>query len=129
MSLQIYKNSGGIGAVSQNDTFTNPLVFEASQSGGILEQRLYLRSDNPPSEAFEDGVIFAQDSSLPDEAGWVSFAEDNNGAPDLYFPTMNFTIPVNQELPFWIKVDIPTGQEIQIKTEIGIYTDYVTVEA
>lgn len=128
MSLHIYETSGGLGGISQNGEMSNPITFSVSQQGAILEQRFYLRSDNPYVEGFEDGIIYAKDSTLPDESAWVQFAPDVNGAAGPYATTMNFTIPVGQELPFWIKVDVPEAQEIQIKTDISIVTDYVTVE-
>lgn len=129
MSLCIFESSGGVGQVSQNGELTNPLIFSVSQQeGGILEQRLYLRSDNPLVEGFEDGRIYARDATLPDESVWITFAPDVNGAAGDYASSMTFSIPIGQELPFWIRLDVPEAQEIQVKTDISIVTDYVTVE-
>lgn len=129
MSLRIFKSSGGLGAISQNGELTNPLIFSVSQEdGAILEQRLYLRADNPSIEGFEDGIIYVRDATLPDESSWVMFAPDVNGAAGKYVAAMQFVIPVGQELPFWIKVQVPQAQEVQVKTDLSIVTDYVTVE-
>lgn len=128
MSLRIFTGSGGIGAISQGGSLTTPLTFSISPTGGTLEQRLYMRSDQPILEGFNDGRIYAVDGTLPDESVWISFAQDENGAAGQYLPVLDFTIPVGQELPFWIRLNVPSGQEIQTKTDISIKTEYVTVE-
>lgn len=129
MSLYIYRQSGGIGQISTNDSYAAPLAFSISQDGAILEQRIYLRSDNPLIEGFADGQIFARDAQEPEEAWWITFADDVNGAAGSYQTTLDFTIPVGQELPIWIKIDIPGGQEQGLKTDIKIITTYTQVDA
>jgi hypothetical protein len=129
MSLNIYENSGGISAISKDGTYTNPFSFFMSQEGGIMEQRFYLRAENPPEEAFEDGLIYATDSTAPDERFWIQFAPDVNGSAGVYADTYEFTVPLGQELPFWIKVNVPSGQEQGIKTDVKIQVSYVQVDA
>lgn len=127
MSLSIYKNSNGVGEISQNETFTNPITFEVGVAGGIVEQRLYLRSPNPNTESFTDGKIYARDNASFDDSQWVSFANDFNGSAGAYVPVLDFEIGVGEELPIWIKVDIPSAQIRGTKSDIGIITEYITV--
>ena len=129
MSLNIYENSGGQTPISKDATYTNPFLYSISQDGGVAEQRFYFRSDDPFNEAFEDCVIFSIDSSNPDESFWFEFAPDVNGAAGTYASDYHFTVPVGQELPFWIKIDVPGGQEQQIKVDVKIQVTYVQVDA
>lgn len=127
MSLVIYRSSNGQGAVSTSGSYTAPLTFEIAQTGGVLEQRLYLRSDNPSTESIADGMLFARDSTLPDESSWVGFAEDINGAAGIYDTQFTFNIGLGEELPFWIKLDVPQGQEQGTKVDISLVTRHVRV--
>lgn len=129
MALQVYETSGGVSAISKDGSYTNPFQFSMSQDGGILEQRFYLRSDNTYNESFESGILFATDSALPDETFWIEFAHDENGGAGIYGPQLDFVLPVGQELPFWLKIDVPGGQEQQIKVDLKIQATYVQVDA
>ena len=129
MSLNIYESSGGQGPISKDASFTNPFLFSMSQDGGILEQRFYLRSDDPYNESFTDCRIFAIDSAIPDESFWVEFAPDENGGAGIYASEYNFVVPLTQELPFWLKLDVPGGQEQQIKVDVKVQVTYVQVDA
>lgn len=128
MSLYIYKSSNGVSPVSQNEEFTNPVIFEVGVEGGIVEQRVYLRSDNPGIEFFTDGKIYAQDNIGFDDAQWVTFANDFNGSAGEYVSILDFEIELNQELPIWVKVDIPGAQIRGTKTDIDIITECIRVD-
>lgn len=125
MTLQIYTGSNQEGLVSQGGTFTSPLTYHVSQNGGTSESRLFLRTD--PSEALSDGVLTAKDATLPDESAWISFAPDVNGAAGVYESTFEFDLALGEELPFWLKVEVPSGTEQGLKTDISIASQYVRV--
>lgn len=129
MSLNIYESSNGLGAISKDESYTNPFLFSMAQEGGTLEQRFYFRSDDSLNESFTDCRIYATDSSLPDESFWVEFAPDENGSAGLYDSEYNFTLPIGQELPFWLRLDVPSGQPQQIKVDVKIQVTYVQVDA
>lgn len=128
MTLRIYKGSGGIGPISQDDLFTNPVSFSVSEEGGISEQRFYLRSDTPSAEIISDGKIYAQDSVSFDDSAWISFALDADGSAGLYEEVVSFEIGLNEEVPFWIKVEVPSAQIRGTKTDIDIVTEYISVD-
>lgn len=131
MSLRMYENAGGVGdVISDSGSLTNPILWEASQQGGILERRFWLRSDNTFNERFENVRIYAQDANYPSEAGWFTFALDSGSdSPGTYQTSLSgLTVESGLELPIWINVDIPANLELGAKTDIKILVDYTQLD-
>lgn len=122
--LGLYKYSGGIGAITDDETFVNPIAWSASSSGATIEQMYYLRMNSPSSEYLSDGVLYCTDIEGTDESGWVSFAADLSGVPDTYDSTFLFSLALDEELPVWIKIEIPAAWTPNPKYDLRIACDY-----
>lgn len=125
MGLGIYKLSGGSGAISTDLTFSNPIVFFASSSGGVVEAKYFLRMENANIEYLTNGRLYAVDSSGQDESGWFSFARDEDGGPGEYTSELLFDIPLGSEIPIWIRVMIPSALEQEPKDDIRVTAAYI----
>jgi hypothetical protein len=125
MALGLFKLSGGGGQISSNHTFSNPILWEASSEGGVMEARYFLRMENPPTQFCTNGVIFAVDAAGEDESGWFSFAHDDGGGPGVYADQLPFEIPLNSEIPVWIRLALPTGIEQEPKDDIRVTATYI----
>jgi hypothetical protein len=126
MTLQLYKNSGGQGAISFDGTFSNAILIDAGLQGSTTELRYFLRSDNPMGESFPSVTLFSRDATTPDESGWITFAPDVNGSAGTYGPTLTVSIGLGQEVPIWIRANIPAGVAMGNKTDISIVGSYIT---
>lgn len=120
MPLGIYKLTDGQAAFSNDHTFSNPILWESSTGGGVLEQRVYLRMEDANTQYLTEGRLFAIDSSGIDESGWFSFAPDEGGGPGTYESEFLFEIPLGSEIPVWIRVEIPEALEEEPKDDIRI---------
>lgn len=134
MGLRLYKLSGGRSEVSDDLSYSNPIFWEASTRGGTLENVYYLRNDT--GDVFATNVqITAIDASGADESDWYkfalfSFALDNGGSPGEYVEMLEgITVPMNGEVPFWIKVVIPEAVEVGTKTDIRVRVTGISVAA
>lgn len=134
MALVLYKLSGGHGEISSDLSYDNPILWEASNKGGVLENRYYLRND--AAGTYSTNVqISAIDASGADESDWYkfalfSFAPDNGGSPGEYVQTLEgITVPDGGEVPFWIKVEIPQAVEVGTKTDIRVRVTGITLDS
>lgn len=127
MSLQLYRAPNDTQPISTNQSYVNAITWNVPQSsGGIFEQKFYLKSDIPLSEAFNAVQMFSSDTTAPDEHFWFSFASDVAGTAGVYTNPKDFgTITQNQVLPIWIKAQVPPGQPVATKTDIRIGVTFI----
>lgn len=124
MGLGLYKLQGGLGAISKDFTYSNPVIWEVGTHGGILEGKFYLRVEDSLNQALTNGKIFAVDTSGADESFWYSFALDDGG-PSTYVDVLDFEIPLGSEVPIWIRVQVPEALEIEPKDDVRIAATYI----
>lgn len=122
--LGIYKYSGGVGQITSDETFVNPIAWSASSSGATIEQMFYLRMESPSAEYLTDGVLYCIDIEGSDESSWVTFASDLGGVPDTYGAPFLFDLAADEELPVWIKIDVPSSWSPNPKYDLRIACDY-----
>ena len=126
MPIRIYKQSSGNSPVSNDDSYSNPLYYEVSPEGGILEQRHFVRMENQLTEYASNCKIYAIDSSGTDESSWFNFAPDGpEGGPGEYDTEYEFIVPLGAEIPIWIRVSLPEGLEVDPKDDIKVAIDYI----
>ena len=126
MPLRIYKESDGVGPISYDNTYSNPILYEVSPDGGILEKRYYIRMENQLTQYATNCRIYAIDASGTDDTDWFSFAPDGpEGGPGTYSSEYNFIVPLGAEIPIWIRVTVPDGLEIEPKDDVSIAIDYI----
>ena len=126
--LGLYRLTNGGGQISDDNTFSNPVVWESSQLGGIVEGKYYLKMENPDVESLTGGTLYAVDSAGVDESFWFSFAPDEAGGAGEYASQFAFEIPLGSEVPVWIRVDIPSGIELEPKDDVRIAASYIMHE-
>jgi hypothetical protein len=125
MALGLYKLSDGLGEISDDNTYSNPVVWETAPAGGILEGKYYLRMENPLNEYLTEGRMYSVDVSGTDESGWFEFAEDDAGGAGEYGPEFEFEIPLGSEIQVWIKLTVPSGIEIEPKDDVRLAASYI----
>lgn len=129
MSLGIYRESGKSGLISTGGAMTSPILVEGTQDGAVVERRLFLAMTDP-TESASDIVVSSEDLTSPDESGWVEFSLESGGVANSYSSSINIaSLPVGQELPFWIRVTIPQAEPLGFKDDITIKTEYVLITA
>lgn len=128
MALGLYKLPDSQGQISSDNTYTNPVVWETSPAGGVLEKKYYLRMENGNVEYLTNGRLYAVDVSGEDESGWFSFAPDEAGGPGIYSTEFLFEIPLGAEVPVWIRVELPSGLETEPKDDVRIAASYIQHE-
>lgn len=124
MALGLYKGPGGVGEISYDGTYSNPILWEVSERGGTLQAKFYLRMQNL-NEYCTEGRLFAVDSSGDDETDWYEFAPDVGGSPGTYASEFLFEIPLGSEVPVWIMVHVPGELEIAPKDDIRVAATYI----
>jgi hypothetical protein len=124
MSLALYKFSNAQAPISKDGSYSNPVLWEVGENGGVLERKFYLRMDEE-GESLTDGELFAIDASGTDESEWYSFAPDSNGGPGTYSDIFNFEIPLGAEVQVWIKVEVPEAIEVEPKDDLKIAATYI----
>jgi hypothetical protein len=122
--LGIYKYPSGVGQISEDESFSNPIVWSAPSTGATIEQTFYLRMNSPSAEYLTDGLLYCTDLGDTDESGWVQFALDVAGVAGTYGPTLSFDLAADEELKFWIMIDIPTSWSPNPKYDLRIACDY-----
>jgi len=128
MGVGLFKLTGGAAEFSSDGTYTNPLLWEVSPDGGTLEAKYYLRMEDTFGEYCTGGTMWANDTDLTtDETSWITFAEDVGGGPGTYGPTFSFEIPLGSEVPVWINVNVPSGVELGVKTDLRISTSAIVL--
>lgn len=125
MALGLFKLSNGQGQISSDGSFNNPILWEASINGGVLEARYYLKMENANVEYLTSGTLYAVDAAGPDESSWFSFAPDEAGGPGEYSDTFEFELPLGSEMPVWIRVEIPSGIENEPKDDVLVTASYI----
>lgn len=125
MAVMIYKLSGAQSLVSHDDSFTNPIMWEVTPTGGTFEKVFYLRNDTAGTYA-TDIKVSAADSAGADESDWYkfssfSFAPDAGGSPGEYVAELSVPeLTSTGEYPFWIKIEVPEAIETGPKTDISV---------
>lgn len=129
VGLNLRRKPGvGTPPITFDNSYTNPLLFEAGKLGGSLEVKLYARSSNSLSESLTNCHLTAVDSAGLDESTWFSFALDVSGGAGVYSPTLDFEIPLGAELPIWIRVDVPANVEFGAKRDVKLRVAYISSE-
>lgn len=123
MGLLMFKNTGGVSEVSSDASYSNPILWNETQDGGTTETRYFMTME--AGEYATDGVVYAEDSLDDGRESWFEFAEDGSGGPGTYASTLNFEIDEDEEVSFWIKVVMPTGQAIGVNDDIQIKASYI----
>lgn len=125
MGLGLFKLTGGAGAFSKDHTFSNPVLWESSPTGGVLEARYFLRMEDANVEYCTSGKLFAVDESGTDESGWMDFAPDNGGLSGTYDSIFDFEIPLGSEVKVWVRITVPQALEVEPKDDIRIAATYI----
>ena len=125
MVLGLFKLTNGQGQISADETYSNPATWETSPTGGTLETRYYLRMDNANVEYLTDGRLYAVDVVGEDESGWFTFAPDEAGGPGEYASDFEFELELEEEVPVWIRVQIPSGIDTEPKDDIKLTCSYI----
>lgn len=128
MALGLYKLTNGQGQITTDNSFTNPILFEAAPVGGVIEGRFYLKMENSNIEYLTEGVLYAVDTTETDESSWFQFAPDESGGAGVYADTFEFEIPLGAEVPVWIKVTVPAGTSPEPKDDVRITASYIQHE-
>lgn len=129
MGVRLFKASGGQGEISFDGSFTNPILWEVSQQGGILERKYFVRMESLLDEYATDCRIYATDGVDEDETSWVTFAFEENGGPGEYQSELNFHIPLGSEIPVWIRTEVPEAVTLGAKTDVKVEISYIRHEA
>ena len=124
--LGIYKYPDGGGAISFDESFTNPIAWGASNFGATIEQMFYLRMESPTAEYLTDGTLYCADIDDGVDAGWVQFALDISGVPDTYSSTLDFELAIEEQIAFWIKIEIPASWSVgNPKDDLRVACNYI----
>ena len=125
MGIAIYKEQGGVGPISYDSSFSNPILWEVAQKGGILEHKYWVKMEDINGEYATNCLIYAVDSEGDDDTSWMQFARDDNGGAGEYVDQLQFDVPLGSEIPIWIKVDAPTGVDLGPKTDLKVEISYI----
>lgn len=126
MGVNLYKLSANgaeasdSGQVSYDDSLSNPIVWESTQKGGVLEHRLYVRNDDSGISSTDITIEALYSTENSDYATFL-FANDVGGSPDDYVEKLEIeSIPEGEEKVIWIKATIDQAVEIGLKSDIKI---------
>lgn len=120
--LGIFKLSGGIGQISSDISYSNPLLFESSSGGVTYEKMFYLRMEDPNLEKCEDGVLFSV-NVLDGDDNWILLAPDNNGVAGNWDNHLDFSLDYSEEIPFWVQVKVP-DDAVGARTDMKLAARY-----
>lgn len=120
--LGIFKLSGGIGQISSDLSYSNPLLFESSSGGVTYEKMFYLRMEDPNLEKCEDGVLFSV-NVLDGDDNWILLAPDNNGVAGNWDNHLDFSLDYSEEIPFWVQVKVP-DDAVGARTDMKLAARY-----
>jgi hypothetical protein len=128
MGVKMTRLPNGQAEFSYDGTFTNPVTWAVTPAGGRLEIQYYLSMDDPSQEYCVEGRLYATDSSGADESSWFSFAPDVDGSPGTWASEMEFEIAVDEEVPFWVRLDAPANIDEDTRDDISLALSYIRLE-
>lgn len=124
MALSIYEEANPASAFSTDSTFSNPFSIALDgATGGIYEQRLYVRNDNLV-RVYTDILVTPVDGgdNIVDGSNgfsWKVLAGDQKPLEEqwsLKAAGANVNLgnlsDTNTYLPFWIRVEVPQGADV-----------------
>jgi len=139
--LKIYDKAGSLTEYSSDGTNPFTITLDASR-GGILSKQLFIRNDDI-EVYYEDIVISITDtgsiSKTDGTNGWSWKLYEGNHHPPLetwYDIAHGNSISLSSDigssikgdistyLPFWVRIEIPSNQDIQVVDDI-----YLTISA
>jgi hypothetical protein len=122
MAVHIYEQSGKVRQFSENASMTMPIYWHISPEGGIVEKRVFVRSDDD-TESFSKIVLYPVDVMKPERTTWLNLAFDNNGSPGTWANMLQFSLNPAQEIPVWLRLVVPSGQPSEIYRFLAIRID------